>query len=229
MRVPRENITERVWCKGFFRFHACRDNVIEASEGGNDRPLATPWLMVNVDNIRLSELDDSHPETVEAVYNWLYDYGRRRARNLSSSEIHDVIQAVFLIVAKMAPEKKDEVQKPVHYLAIVYRHVMADLWRNQLNERLENTDALDVTDSGETARHYYADIYVWEIMNRLDNDIERKILKMRIFHYTHKEIARLLEMSEDAVRQKSVRLVKKMKEILLKEYPELGHGPHRPE
>ena len=103
------------------------------------------------------------------------------------------------------------------YLYRIARNLIIDLSRKKKEYKLEEYEEIDTgedfveqIDKQDDAKK------LKEVLNKL-SDIERQIIILRYFEeMSHKECAKVLSMNEGALRVRTVRTIKKMRDILEK-------------
>lgn len=142
----------------------------------------------------------------------LYNYALWLTRNKDAS--NDIIQLVFLklLKQKIIPKKENELQA---WLYKITKNAFFDLYRKhkrfiRLRIKYAKETPLFSKESPEKKA-------IWGILDKL-NPYERSVLYLH-FHTGHsfKEVAKILDMKESAVRARSVRALKKLRNILKKE------------
>ena len=152
------------------------------------------------------------------VFKQLYDKNARKLYNFilwttgNRSVCDDILQSVFIKVwrSTVAPESPGE---QTAWLYTIARHACIDYFRTnkrylEYNEEIcVKDDHRGLTDDGEM---------VWRQMGQLE-ETERAVVYLHLkLGYSYAEIGRLMEMTENNVRVKAFRALRKLRGIILR-------------
>jgi RNA polymerase sigma factor (sigma-70 family) len=186
--------------------------------------------MAELEEIRLSELDEDHPDVVEAVYNFLLKVSWRFGSDESQAE--DVAQTVLSKLLSMNDEQLGNVRNVAAYLASAAKHVALDRIRHRVHspemlslddgsavseyENLPSTQGMDREEENK--------ILLSQIWNELKNDEDRQLLKMYTFGYSVDEIAEVLGIERVEVMRRRANLRYNLKKLLTEMEKERSRG-----
>jgi RNA polymerase sigma factor (sigma-70 family) len=149
----------------------------------------------------------------------IYDTNARRLYNFilwtigNKAVCDDVLQNVFIKVWRSDALPADEGGRTA-WLYTVARNACIDYFRT-VKQSSEYNDEIAVPDTGPED-HADDGKLAWREVARLP-DVERSIVYLHLkIGYSYTEIGTMLDMTENNVRVKAFRALKKLKEILIK-------------
>lgn len=111
---------------------------------------------------------------------------------------------------------ENDCHKTRGFLVIITKHIAIDMYRKQKKEHALSYDELEymVSDPGESPEN---ENFVLKAIGRLPVN-DSNVLHLKFTHgYTNEEIARMLNVTEEAVRQRISRARKRLAKILEEE------------
>lgn len=165
--------------------------------------------------MRLAKDGDS--EAFGLLYNKyfvpVFRYIYLRLKNKDEAE--DLAQTVFLRVYKSLPRFRDQGKEPLAYFFTIARNAIIDYWRKKKDWKLDDNEE-DERNDGPVVNNEHE-----RIADRVDNaelvknalaeldDTPREVIVLRFMEgFSNKEIAELLDKSEEAIRQIQCRALK---------------------
>lgn len=148
------------------------------------------------------------------IYRYLY------IRMKNKEEAEDLTQVIFIKILKSVSKYRNLGKNPWAYFFSITRNALTDHWRkkknvitaepveNFINLRDEKKDSLDLFEESERAE------LIKKAIGKLDESHREIIILKFINGLSNKEIAKLLNKNEDAVRQSQCRALRKLKEHL---------------
>jgi RNA polymerase sigma factor (sigma-70 family) len=165
--------------------------------------------MTNLEEIRLSELDESHPEIMETAAGAIRAFAGAYPgfRDVDQHGRYAAAHSVFLTLINMSREQRDGIENPRAYIAAAIKKALSKQWQTQKEtpEHLDSSDIPDLADPRDGADTIGRRVLLSEIWDRLDED-DRKLLYLIIFGYTSEEMAKILNIPSTAARQRVARL-----------------------
>jgi len=135
-------------------------------------------------------------------------------------EAHDLVQTVFLKVFTALPNFKEQNKSPLAYFFTVARNTVIDYWRTKKEVKVDDFEAIveKKTDNGNNPYISYEHNENQEIIKYALQElthIQREVIILKFLSdLSNKEIAKLLNKKEEAVRQIQCRAIKSLKSIL---------------
>ena len=144
----------------------------------------------------------------------VFRYISLRVKNKEEAE--DLTQNVFLKVYRSIPDFQEQNKPPLAYFFTIARNTLIDSWRKKKDSTV-NLEAISETpDPGanpqESTEKRVAAQAIRQIIQNLTEDQREVIILKFINEMPNNEIARLLEKSEDAIRQLQCRALKALRE-----------------
>lgn len=171
-------------------------------------------LMAEIDDIRLSDLDESHPETVKIVRNYLLTQARRFIRPHDPSLEEDLAHTALQKILKRKDIDEDSlagVKNPGGYLLAVLRNLHLDRLRKDTSRWEElGEDIVDTTH--DTVKGAETKIILSRVWKEFTGE-ERETLRLYIYGYSAVEMAKLLGIDVKDVYYRRVQLNWKIKKL----------------
>jgi RNA polymerase sigma-70 factor (ECF subfamily) len=146
-----------------------------------------------------------------------YIYTRVKDREVTN----DLTQSVFLKVYTALPNFEEKNHSPLAYFFTVARNIVIDYWRskkevhtgdqtNVLENIPDNTDnPLEVAEAKETRQA------VREAIQSLTVD-QQEVINLKFMNgLSNREVSRIMERTEEAIRQLQCRAIQSLRQILL--------------
>lgn len=128
-----------------------------------------------------------------------------------------VHQAFMQIIDHLEKINEKDCHKTKSFLVTVVKNVAIDIWRKQKRENSVSYDAMEPVLHGSTAKNYETRDVIVKTINGLPENY-RSVLVLKYYHgYDNEEIASILKISEDNVRQRISRGKKLLAERLAEE------------
>ena len=134
----------------------------------------------------------------------------------NKEETEDLTQTVFVKVYKAIPRFQERDASPLAYFFAVARNTMTDYWRKKkpmpLYESFEHTLHDDASENPlSLSEQHDKERGVMGALNQLGEEQREVILLKFMNGFRNREIAALLDKSEEAVRQLQCRALKKLR------------------
>ena len=133
--------------------------------------------------------------------------------NLSSDLAEDVVQMAFLKYHQLGTEKRTKIENQKAYLARIVRNEIEDHRRESKGNVTTVFEDTGTLESGSGERDLENRILVREIWSKLEGP-DRRLFELMTLNYTGPELGWRLGISTDAARQRSHRLLAKLKYML---------------
>ncbi len=151
------------------------------------------------------------------VFRYIY----YRIKNREETE--DLVQTVFLKAYRSIPNFEEQNKSPLAYFFTIARNAVIDYWRARKNNRSGDPEQIfeQIADNRTNPTDAVEKEGVKKILHRaiaqLTED-QREVVTLKFINgMSNKEIAGLLEKTEEAVRQLQCRGLKTLRQILKKE------------
>jgi len=136
----------------------------------------------------------------------------------SKTETEDLVQEVFLRVLKNINKFEDRNKSPLNYFFTIARNLIIDYWKKKKEISINNEEILKAIHNNFNPHQIIQEKEINEIIKKsiknLPTDQQEVIILKFINDMTNKEIANLMDRSEEAVRQLQCRALKKLRQTL---------------
>lgn len=161
---------------------------------------------------------DAYGQLYELYFTPIFRYIYFRVKD--KEETNDLIQIVFLKVFSALPGFKEQQKSPLAYFFTVARNTIIDHWRSKKEVKIDNFEVVaeKMTDNSKNPLKIFEEKENQNLihcaMQQLTN-IQQEVITLKFINdLTNKEIAELLEKTEEAVRQLQSRAIKSLRIIL---------------
>lgn len=138
----------------------------------------------------------------ELYFTPVYRYLRLRVANREDCE--DLVQMVFLKAYQAFPNFQEREGSPLAYFFTIARNLAIDHWRKQrghLHSDIESFELIDGSEASDQALAGEGKRLVYQALAKLKKD-QREVLILRFINeLSNREIAGIMEKTEEAVRQ----------------------------
>lgn len=162
-------------------------------------------------------LDSSYTDVYGPIDIMVYDAAQEiwpRARAFGEFALQDadaafslMLKAVAAVSARLNSPDQPEISLLKPYLFRTYKNLVAAEKSERM--RVQSLDELDKSSAVDLVADLERKILLRELFSRMSEE-ERNICTYVMFGYRHNEIADILGMTPDAVRQKYSRLIRKL-------------------
>jgi len=158
---------------------------------------------------RATRAETAFSELVQRYTNLVYSIARRRVADVTLAQ--EVSQIVFIRLAKAPPKLASEGQL-LGWLHRTTVHASIDLWRSETRRRAREQQAVAMqTNPTEEVAWNEMSPVLDEALNELE-DTERQVILLRFFEQkTMADLARILDVSEDAAKMRVSRTVGRLR------------------
>jgi len=160
--------------------------------------------------------NDNFKNIYENYFTPIYRYIYFRVKNRDDAE--DLTQTVFLKAYKSIPDLQKITDRPLAYFFTIARNTVIDHWRKKKDILIEE-DILDKIPTNnlnpqEMAEKTEIETMIRRAIKQLTDDQQEVIILKFINELSNQEISKLLNKSEDAIRQLQCQALKALRQNL---------------
>lgn len=156
-------------------------------------------------------------ERIYLSYKQTMFYAAKRILKNEHTAEDAVHQAFLRVINHLDKINEDDYHKARAFLVVITEHIAIDIYRKQSKENTLSFDELEIYIADNSLPEY-------EVFNEVSSAIEKlslnysTVLRLKFSQgYNNSEIAQILDITEDNVRQRISRARKKLEQLLLKE------------
>lgn len=161
-----------------------------------------------------SEEDRSKFETLYLNYKQIMFYTANRILK-DEHEAEDAVHLAFLrVIDNMDKINEEDCHKTKAFLVVITEHIAIDIYRKRKKENLISFEEVEIYVQDQNQEFGTGDSIIINAIEQLPLNYST-VLRLKFSQgYENSEIAQILEISEDNVRQRIARGRKKLSEIL---------------